>query len=240
MASKLQCTLVDDHPENLQALKNLLTRNPIIHVAHAYSDSGQFLNELQDNESKAFFLDIEMPGIDGLELTRRLKGKAVILVSGHAELAHHGYDLDIVDFVKKPVSEDRLNIALSKLFARFLVNRDNIFLPTLTDGKRKFRVAEIIMISTLGVKDDRDKEVYLVGKEAPVLVKNRNFQSIIQELDERKFFQINKKCIVNKDHITGIYKDQTIGLTAIPGQNKIVVSIGEKNVARFNSWMDFE
>jgi len=239
MASKLPCTLVDDHLENLSTLKSLLLRTSIIDVTRVYTDPELFVQELKDNNSKAFFLDIEMPGINGIELTKKLKGKAVILVSGHAELAHHGFDLDIVDFVKKPVTEERLNQALTKLFSKFSMNRDHIFLPT-DQGKVKFRFEDIIMISTEKVKDDRDKHIYLKGIAKPALVKNRTFPSILQELDERQFFRISKSIVVNRSHIEKIGKDNTLELTSIPGESKLSTEVGEQYVSLFKGWIDFE
>lgn len=107
------CVLaVDDEPLQLDELAYLLRADPHVSRVLTASDATEALRQLRDHAVEAVFLDIRMPGLDGLELARVLarfaQPPAVVFVTAHDDRAVDAFDLGAVDYLLKPVRADRL------------------------------------------------------------------------------------------------------------------------------------
>jgi DNA-binding LytR/AlgR family response regulator len=172
-----------------------------------------------------------MPGISGLELAEKLKGKTVIFVTGHKEYADQAFDLEVLDFVKKPIRETRLAEAIQKINKKFNTNADFAYLPTPT-GDLRVKYADIIYVTTSKI-DSRDKDLYLISKEKPITIKTKNLDNILNLLNPDLFMIINKHCLVNLNHVLSKSKQRQIELTAPLHGKPIQEEVSEKY------WKDF-
>ena len=113
---------VDDEPPALDELGYLLEADPRVASVLRAGDAPAALRLLRDSEIDAVFLDIRMPGMDGLELARALRRQPVpppvVFVTAHDDRAVDAFALRAVDYVLKPVRSDRLAEALSRLQSR--------------------------------------------------------------------------------------------------------------------------
>jgi DNA-binding LytR/AlgR family response regulator len=115
----LRVLAVDDEVPALDELTYLLHRDDRVAAVHASATSTEALDLLRRENVDAVFLDIAMPALSGLELATVLSRfevrPAVVFVTAHSEHAVEAFDLDAVDYVLKPVREDRLRAAVRRV-----------------------------------------------------------------------------------------------------------------------------
>ncbi|MBT1686797.1 LytR/AlgR family response regulator transcription factor [Dawidia soli] len=195
MPTKLRCILLDDELPALAYLRVLCGQVPGVEVVRAFNDPLKFLQESPALEFDLCILDIEMPGQNGLDVARQLTGKLVIFTTAYREYAAEAFDLDAIDYLRKPIQQDRFAKAIAKAITR-LANaapgRQYIQLNT-SKGKGLLFFDQALYITT-GL-DKRDKVVLLDSGEE-MLVKNMSFEKLLQALPDTGFCQINKKEII--------------------------------------------
>ncbi|HEY3388914.1 MAG TPA: response regulator, partial [Prolixibacteraceae bacterium] len=118
MNTRLKCLLLDDELPSLTYLKMLCEQIPELEVIRAFNNASLFLKEIPGLEFDLCILDIEMPDVNGLQVANLLKGKPVIFTTGYKEYAAEAFDLDAIDYVRKPIKLERLQLAVRKAVLR--------------------------------------------------------------------------------------------------------------------------
>lgn len=117
--TRLRVLAVDDEPPALDELAYLLRRDPRVARVHTAGDATEALRILRDTDVDAVFLDIRMPGLDGMELARVLRRFArppeVVFVTAYDDRAVEAFDLGVADYVRKPVQVERLAESLRRV-----------------------------------------------------------------------------------------------------------------------------
>jgi DNA-binding LytR/AlgR family response regulator len=115
----LRVLAVDDEPPALDELAYLLRNDPRVARVSTASDATEALRVLRDNDVDAVFLDIRMPGLDGMELARVLRRfarpPAIVFVTAYDDAAVDAFDLGVTDYVRKPVRAERLAESLRRV-----------------------------------------------------------------------------------------------------------------------------
>ena len=115
----VRCLIIDDEPIARRVIKSHLAKVEGYVVEAECSNALEGFSQLQSTEPDLLFLDIQMPRLSGLDLLRSLHRKPkVILVSAHRDYALEGFELDVVDYLLKPVSFERFLRALDKFRQR--------------------------------------------------------------------------------------------------------------------------
>jgi len=108
----LRALAVDDEPPALDELAYLLRADPRVARVHTAADATEALRVLRDTDVDVVFLDIRMPGLDGMELARVLRRfarpPAIVFVTAYDDGAVDAFDLGVTDYVRKPVQAERL------------------------------------------------------------------------------------------------------------------------------------
>jgi DNA-binding LytR/AlgR family response regulator len=121
----LRVLAVDDEPPALDELAYLLRADPRVTAVHTAADATEALRVLRDSDVDAVFLDIRMPGLDGMELARVLRRfarpPAIVFVTAYDGAAVDAFDLGVTDYVRKPVRGDRLAESLRRVVRAQLV-----------------------------------------------------------------------------------------------------------------------
>jgi DNA-binding LytR/AlgR family response regulator len=116
---------VDDEPPALDELAYLLRRDPRVAEVSTASDATEALRVLRDTDVDAVFLDMRMPGLDGMELARVLRRfarpPAIVFVTAYDDAAVDAFDLGVTDYVRKPVRAERLAESLRRVVGSRLV-----------------------------------------------------------------------------------------------------------------------
>ncbi len=113
----VRCLIVDDEPPAREILQRYIAEVPTLQLIGECSNAIQAMSFLQQKEVDLVFLDIRMPQLNGNDLLKILKNPPkVIFTTAYAEYALEGYDLDVVDYLMKPIKFDRFLKGVNKAF----------------------------------------------------------------------------------------------------------------------------
>lgn len=196
MNTKLRCLLIDDELPGLTYLKMLCEQIPGLEIVKTFNDPEKLLREIPSLDFDLCITDIEMPGIDGLNLAGMLKDRMVIFITAYKHYAVDAFEIDAVDYITKPVKKERLEKAIGKALERFDRKSEpkNSIQINTDKGKTILYFDAIVCIKTATI-DSRDKEV-LLDDGSVLVLKNINFNTLLKELPDADFCRINKKEII--------------------------------------------
>lgn len=169
---------------------------PELEVIKAFNSVDIFLKESAKLEFDLCIMDIEMPEMSGLQVASLLQDKPVIFVTAYKEYAAEAFDLDAVDYVRKPIQKERLQQAVAKAVHR-LNNKQpgKQFLQLNTDkGKSLIFFDQLVHVKASAI-DSRDKTAYLTDGSVLTL-KNVSFEKLVQQLPASDFVRINKSELI--------------------------------------------
>ncbi len=187
--------MLDDELPGLAYLRNVCEQIPDVEVVKAFNDSQKFVNEFPELDFDICILDIEMPVMNGLDVARNIR-KPVIFTTAYKEHAAEAFDVDAIDYIRKPIEKGRLEKALQKA-SRYLEdkkNKEGHLLMNTNKGKSLIHFNRIAFITTSDT-DKRDKCLYMKEGDK-IIVKNISFDQLNAALPENSFCRINKKDIV--------------------------------------------
>lgn len=195
----IKCVILDDELLAISYLK-LLCAELNVEVVKAFNNPKVFLQEIHNIDCDLCILDIEMPGMNGLQVAELIKGKHIIFTTAYKEYAAEASDLDVVDYVRKPIKKERLQQAFEKAEKLIIEKEKNNFFEWNTNlGKTVIFTNEIVYIKTSEI-DSRDKDISLKNS-SELILKNLSFKHLSELLPQKYFVQINKKEMVNIHHI---------------------------------------
>lgn len=219
MNTKLKCLLLDDELPGLTYLKMLCEQIPQLEVVKAFNRPDLFIEESSKLDFDLCILDIEMPQTNGIQIAELLKHKLIIFTTAHKEYAAEAFDLDAVDFVRKPIQLERLQNAVNKAFKLIpYTKHGEKFINLNTDKGKSLIFFEQLCYIKASAIDSRDKDV-LLKDGSKICLKNISFEKLQTILPPNKFCRINKQEIIALDIVQHFSVDQiTSALTC--EQNK--------------------
>ena len=217
MNTKIKCLLLDDELPGLTYLKMLCEQIPELEILKSFNDPQKLLDEVPKLDFDLCISDIEMPGIDGLTLANLLKDKLVIFTTAYKDYAAEAFDIDAVDYITKPVTKERLEKAVAKALERFnKLELSKKFIHLNTDKGKSLLYFDQIQYIKTALTDSRDKEV-LLADGSVLILKNINFDSLLNQLPKSDFCRVNKKEII------------AISSVQFFNHNEITLSLHDKN-----------
>lgn len=219
----MRCLIVDDEPIARRGMVKLVGSRSELSVAGVAADAREALAFLDENSVDLIFLDIEMPGLNGMELARRLPERCqVVFTTAYSDYACESYDVDATDYLMKPIDPDRFNHAVDKAltFAAMMAASEapephaataseNVI--TVKSDRRyvRLRLDEITFVE--GLKD------YLIIHTAERRVVTRMTVKSLEEALPAQFLRVGKSYIVNRDKIDSFdNNDLYIGSSVVP------------------------
>ncbi|MEO5682134.1 MAG: response regulator [Chitinophagaceae bacterium] len=208
MNTKIKCLLLDDELPGLTYLKMMCEQIPGVEVVRAFNDPLKFIAESKNIDFDVCILDIEMPQLNGLEVAQQLSGRPVIFTTAYKEYAAEAFDLNAVDYIRKPIQKERLEKALQKAGEKLnSIPAEKQFIQLNTSkGKSLIYFNRILFITTSGI-DKRDKIAHLENGEE-LLLKNISFLQLLALLPQKEFCQVNKKEIIALKIITSFLHNE--------------------------------
>mgnify|MGYP001551161041 FL=1 len=204
----MKCVAIDDEPLALALLADNIRQVPSLQLVASCGNAMEALTVLNQQEVDLIFLDIQMPGLTGLQFLQSLSIRPmVILITAYEKYALEGFNLDVIDYLVKPVPFERFLKACNKALDFFRLKNSappaeqpDYFFVNAEYGLIKIVISEIVLIE--GLKDYL--KIHLAdGKN---LVIRMSLKSIEEKLPPNKFFRIHKSYIVSISHITSIRK----------------------------------
>jgi DNA-binding LytR/AlgR family response regulator len=218
--TKIKCLLLDDELPGLAYLKMLCEQLPELEVVKAFNSPQMLLNEWESLDFDLLISDIEMPGMNGLEVADIIKGKAIIFTTAYKNFAVDAFDRDAVDYVVKPIQPERLKQAVQKVISRLSKPKETSSHINLnTDkGKALINIDKIFCIVTSNI-DSRDKVLFL-NDGSKITAKNSSFEKLLEMLPATEFCRINKKAVIALKHVQYYSHDEiTADIIYTDGKN---------------------
>lgn len=223
----LKCIAIDDEPLALELLEDNISKIPFLQLVAACENPLEALRIMEEQPVDLVFLDIQMPGLTGLQFIRSLASKPLfILITAYEKYALEGFDLDVVDYLVKPVSLDRFIKACNKARELHVLrkqkqgtvgnNSTDYFFVNVDYSLLKILYTDILWIESL--KDY--VKINLKSSSKPVVTR-MSMKQLEEDLPADRFIRVHKSFIVSKDQVTAIRKNSIfIGPMEIPvGEN---------------------
>lgn len=220
----LRCIAIDDEPLALELLVDNISKVPFLELVAECSNPLEAMKVLEQQSVDLVFLDIQMPGLTGLQFIQSLAEKPMfILITAYEKYALDGYTLDVLDYLVKPVSLDRFIKACNK--AREMhqlktrgndgngtASKADYFFVNVDYKLLKVGFADITFIE--GLKDYI--KIHLKSTSRPIITR-LSMKSVEEQLPSGEFIRIHKSYIVSVTHITAIMKNSIfIGEQELP------------------------
>lgn len=212
----LQIGICDDEPLLLEEIKKItedcLQRQQAFSILSTFTDGKALLYEIQDGKHfDLLLLDIEMPGISGMELAERIHGllpdALMIFVTAHYKYAVDAYALHIFRYIPKNQLKGRLSHALKDAVSLLEIQNTASYIISSQNRLERIPLKEILYIE----KDGKNALFHTVPAtnplEAPAKSDRRirkTLAEIFEELDSEEFYFIERGFIVNLRHVTGV------------------------------------
>lgn len=198
----VQCLLTDDEPIARRVLKNHLAKVEGFRVAGECSSALECFKLLQYQQPDILFLDIQMPQLNGLEFLRSLHHRPkVIIVSAHREYALEGFELDVVDYLLKPVSFERFLKALDKyrqIQPVIIQNEAEVDVVDHLFIRADRKTVKLVLAEVLYIESMSDY-LKIYTKEGMLLTKEKI--SVIEQKLPPQFLRIHRSFIFNTHHL---------------------------------------
>ncbi len=218
----LNCIAIDDEPLALELLEDNISKVPFLKLAAACSNPIEAMKILQHENIDLIFLDIQMPGLTGLQFIKTITAKPMfILITAYEKYSLEGYDLNVIDYLVKPVPLERFIKACNKawelhqLKTRKETEPASYFFINADYSLIKIVFADIMWIE--GLKDYL--KIHLKSSNKP-LVARMTMKSIEEQLPESMFIRVQKSFIVSKNYITSVRKNSVF-------INEIEIPVGD-------------
>ena len=187
---KLKCIITDDEPIARKGLQNYVERIDFLELVGVCEDAIQLNNQLKSQQADLLFLDIEMQYMTGIELLNSLSNPPkVIITSAYAEYAIKGYDLEVSDYLLKPISFDRFLKAVNKVYDQLIssqtpVVQDYLFVKTSLK-------LEKIRFNDMRFIEGVENYVAIYTSDGKIIT-HTTLRTILQKLPPERFVQVHK------------------------------------------------
>ena len=219
--NKISCAIVEDDLISLSIVESLAKKTGLLDIKVTFNSSENAVSWLAENNVELLFLDIEMPGLSGIDMLRSLPHRPdVIIISGNPNYAVDAFDLSVVDYLVKPVKDyQRFLEAVNKVIAKRkkeLGNEKidrNLFVK-VDSLLHKLNVDEILWVEAFGdyIKINTQEKIHTIYA---------TLKKIEGKLDRSKFVRVHRSYIVNVSKITNVDSSNLV-------INKKIIPISEK------------
>jgi DNA-binding LytR/AlgR family response regulator len=205
----MRCIAIDDEPLALELLTDNISKVPYLQLVAACDNALEAMAVMEQQPVDLIFLDIQMPGLTGLQFIQSMTAKPmIILITAYEKYALQGFDLNVTDYLVKPVSLDRFVNACNKARELFylraqpkIASNAGYFFVNVDYSLVKVITADIIYIE--GLKDYI--KIHLKSTQRPIVTRVP-MKTIEEQLSPELFIRIHKSYIVSIAFITSVRK----------------------------------
>ncbi len=235
----INCIAIDDEPLALDLLEDNISKMPFLQLVARCENGMEAMQVLQERSVDLIFLDIQMPGLTGLQFIQSITQKPMfILVTAYEKYALEGFNLDVVDYLVKPVSLDRFVKACNKALEYYQLklktndagysNIDYLFVNV------DYSLLKVVFSDIMWIEGLKDYiKIHLKSSSKPVVTR-MPMKSIEEALPSSKFIRIHKSYIVSSAYVTSVRKNSVfVGPAELPVSESypeaLAVITGKKN-----------
>ena len=199
-----KCIIADDEPLARELISDYVAKVPFLELKGVFTNAWEVRDFLQKNSIDLLFIDIAMPGLDGLTFTKSYKVQPkVIFITAHRKYAVEAFEVKAMDYLLKPISFERFLKAVNEMDTKTTeVNQKSSHIFISIDRQhQKVELEKIFYIESKG-----DYLRFVLEKDKP-LISKMTLKSILNQLPEN-FTQIHRSFIINQDKISAFQKDR--------------------------------
>ena len=208
----MNCIIIDDEPLALELLEDNIRMVDNLQLMASCRSAAQAMQVLQEQQVDLIFCDIQMPGISGLQFVKSLvNNPLIIFVTAYDEFALDGFELDVVDYLLKPVSIERFLKACNKAFVIFEQSKRQIDTGAEKPRKYIFLYADYNLIKVnhadiTYIEGLKDYVKIYIANAPKAIISRVTIKSLEGQLPADEFFRVHKSYIVNLEHVHSIRK----------------------------------
>jgi DNA-binding LytR/AlgR family response regulator len=209
----IKAILLDDEPLALDLLESHISKTEGIEVISAFTNPIEALQQIDSLQPDVVFSDIQMPELSGLQFTKILGNKVpVIFTTAYDNYALEGYELDVIDYLLKPISLERFQHAVNKLKSRIIVPEPTENRPTkeYIFVKSEYKTLKINLSEIHYIKGMADY-VTLVMKDQKVHTLE-NLKHYEKTLPASQFMRVHRSYLIAMDKIEFIERQRVVVL----------------------------
>ena len=215
--SPLRCFVVDDEPLAVRMLENFIARTPFLELAASYTDPVQALSDIRTKAPQLVFLDIQMPDLSGMELSRMVPADTrIIFTTAFKQYAFESYEVSALDFLLKPIRYQKFLEAAEKAREWFSMKeaaegapapvQAPVIAPEKTavfikvDGAlRKVDLADILYVEGM-----KDYVMFKLASAREPLVTHLTMKAVEELLPAQSFMRIHRSHVVNLAQVSSV------------------------------------
>ena len=215
--SPLRCFVVDDEPLAVKMLENFIARTPFLELAASYTDPVQALSDIRTKAPQLVFLDIQMPDLSGMELSRMVPADTrIIFTTAFKQYAFESYEVSALDFLLKPIRYQKFLEAAEKAREWFSMKeaaegapapvQAPVIAPEKTavfikvDGAlRKVDLADILYVEGM-----KDYVMFKLASAREPLVTHLTMKAVEELLPAQSFMRIHRSHVVNLAQVSSV------------------------------------
>jgi two-component system LytT family response regulator len=225
----IRCLVVDDEPLALNILEDYISKVPFLELVKATTNPIEALTLVQDGNIDLVFLDVQMPELTGIQFLKISNGKTkVILTTAYPQYALEGYELDVVDYLLKPIAFDRFYKASQKAqgiikpatgqpaeTAPHVQQQQQDFMSDFIFVKSEHKIQKVYLHQILFIEGLKDYISIFTTNERIITL--QNMKKMEDTLPEKHFIRVHKSYIVALNKIDSIERSRIrIGDKIIP------------------------
>lgn len=202
----MKCIIVDDEPIARKGIQKQVEQISQLELLNSFNSAEAASEFMNTNTVDLVFLDIQMPGINGIEFARSIpKHTLIIFTTAYSEYALDSYEVDAIDYLVKPIDPVKFRKAVDKAitYHSLLLDEEKKSVENVEDehifvksDRRYFKVNLKDILFVEGLKD-----YVIIQLEGQRIITRMNVKTIYDLLPQNTFFRINRSYIVNKNHI---------------------------------------
>lgn len=225
---KLKCVIIDDEPLAIELIKQYVSKFPSMEVTQTFLNAIAGAEYLRNGKTDLLFLDIQMPDITGLQLLRSLKNPPmVIFTTAYSQYALDAFELDVLDYLLKPIEFDRFEKAVHKAVQYFKYkNSESDSAPECIYVRSDYHMVKVELdkVEYIESFDDYVK-IYFSDKSSVMTL--MSLKKIQEKLPAEKFIRLHRSYVISLSKVKTIV-NRKIQLSYIE------IPVGDTYIARLN------
>jgi DNA-binding LytR/AlgR family response regulator len=213
----IRCLAVDDESLSLDLLEDNIRRVPFLQLVSRCVNAYEAMEVLRREPVDLIFLDIQMPGLSGMQLLQTLPNKPmVIFITAFRNYALEGFELDVLDYLVKPVTFERFLKAVNKAAEYRSVKSFQPVQPVVENTAShdylfvnvEYNLVKIAVPDITHIEGLKDYiKIFLSGSAKPIVTK-LSLKALTDKLSSEKFVRVHKSYIVAIDKISFIRRNR--------------------------------
>ena len=202
---QIKCIIVDDEPMARDVVRRYIQKIPTLILLGELGNAIEATIFLQEQSVDMIFLDIKMPQLSGTEFVRSLpKVPKIIFTTAHKEFAHEGYELDVIDYLLKPIRFDRFLRAVNKAFpqklqatevANSISSEENKAATSFIYLRADRKMIKVLLDDILYIESDKD--YVKVFTEKGYIITRQTIASVESMLSDSQFIRVHRFYIIS-------------------------------------------